>query len=593
MRGGRKHAKAKNQNEVQIVAMDGMFSTAGRPWTMYDVDHERSEDERMLKVVSYNLLADSLVDFTYMPYLDPHIADWEARKTRLLELISELDGDVLCLQEVDRTAYRDFFEPELAEKGYSGIHALRGGDYKDGCALFVRESAATMISCEAVHLKLKDHPTLDRDNVCLVAVLDVAGKKIVLATTHLVFNPKRGDVKLAQLQIVTGEIAAKATEVQACGVILCGDFNLTPDSPLYAFLSQGVLLAPNKIDRRGLSGQVGNRNTMHVQNQRTPSVRHLGAGAFVGTHWNGGHHPNWRHGTTQGMRQGKCPHCHQVEVRARMESYKGKLVCAMDPAPFCPLLVGELEQLHSYVMAQQPTQPKVSDHVEVEDILVEEKVLQVEENVAENVLQVEDGVEENVAVKSDGEDMDCNNDDEFDTKAKEDAQEASSVPLANDEYVLGAASDTEEQEVDCLMGITAELRPTRSAPPVLWTVTEPNQIGGIEVISDRSFALINPLELKSAYAQQPNHTTTGEPAFTSYHADFKGCVDYIWYGGVLGGASAIRCEGILEPPLHRDLSKSVGLPNATNPSDHIPMCALFRIGEPSAAAQVQSSQNDT
>lgn len=42
----------------------------------------------------------------------------------------------------------------------------------------------------------------------------------------------------------------------------------------------------------------------------------------------------------------------------------------------------------------------------------------------------------------------------------------------------------------------------------------------------------------SAYAHRPAPYTTGEPAFTTFHAEFKGTVDYLWFS-----RGALRCSG--------------------------------------------------
>lgn len=43
---------------------------------------------------------------------------------------------------------------------------------------------------------------------------------------------------------------------------------------------------------------------------------------------------------------------------------------------------------------------------------------------------------------------------------------------------------------------------------------------------------------KSAYAHRPAPYTTGEPAFTTFHAEFKGTVDYVWFT-----RESLRCAG--------------------------------------------------
>lgn len=71
------------------------------------------------------------------------------------------------------------------------------------------------------------------------------GQFLAVANTHVLFNPKRGDIKLAQLRLLLHHlqvlIAAAVPEDQAGHVaaMIMGDFNSKPDTPLYRFMRQG------------------------------------------------------------------------------------------------------------------------------------------------------------------------------------------------------------------------------------------------------------------------------------------------------------------------------------------------------------------
>lgn len=66
---------------------------------------------------------------------------------------------------------------------------------------------------------------------------------VCVANTHLLFNPRRGDIKLAQLAILLAEIRrlSRLPDGSAVPVVLCGDLNATPWSPLLSFLTEGCL----------------------------------------------------------------------------------------------------------------------------------------------------------------------------------------------------------------------------------------------------------------------------------------------------------------------------------------------------------------
>ena len=107
---------------------------------------------------------------------------------------------------------------------------------------------------------------LDRDNVALLLVLSPTLQpscSVCVANTHLLFNPRRGDVKLAQLMVLLSKIDQltyrRSTDVSGPPAdipsILCGDFNMMPISELYTLLNCGELAYEGLVTRT-LSGQV-------------------------------------------------------------------------------------------------------------------------------------------------------------------------------------------------------------------------------------------------------------------------------------------------------------------------------------------------
>lgn len=83
-------------------------------------------------------------------------------------------------------------------------------------------------------------PLIDRG-----AEVKEAGPPLCVANTHLLFNPRRGDVKLAQLAIMLAEIDAMKNFCKArgehCNVVFCGDLNSVPHMPLYQLITTGEL----------------------------------------------------------------------------------------------------------------------------------------------------------------------------------------------------------------------------------------------------------------------------------------------------------------------------------------------------------------
>lgn len=139
----------------------------------------------------------------------------------------------------------------MCVSGYQCEYKKRTGSKPDGCAIVFKSSRLSLLSSNPVEFLRPGDALLDRDNVGLVLLLqpkDVASSlnrfsSICVANTHLLYNPRRGDIKLAQLAILLAEISrlSRLPNGPTSPVVLCGDFNSTPLSPLYRFLTTGCL----------------------------------------------------------------------------------------------------------------------------------------------------------------------------------------------------------------------------------------------------------------------------------------------------------------------------------------------------------------
>ncbi|NWU98122.1 ANGE1 protein, partial [Upupa epops] len=136
--------------------------------------------------------------------------------------------------------------------GFACFYKRRTGMKTDGCAVCFKYSRFKLISFSPVEYFRPGLDILNRDNVGLVLLLQPllqegldlkAVSPLCVANTHLLFNPRRGDIKLTQMAMLLAEIdkIAKTTEGSYYPVILCGDLNSVPDSPLYRFIRNGEL----------------------------------------------------------------------------------------------------------------------------------------------------------------------------------------------------------------------------------------------------------------------------------------------------------------------------------------------------------------
>ncbi|KFK39180.1 hypothetical protein AALP_AA3G210600 [Arabis alpina] len=226
-------------------------SRIARDW----IDSETSpvsEDSERFTLVSYNILGDKnssyhrdLYSNVSFPYLK-----WGYRKRLICEELIRLKPDIICLQEVDK--YFDLFSM-MEKAGYAGSYMRRTGDNIDGCAMFWKADRFRVLERENIEFSQFGM----RDNVAQLSVLELRkskSRKLVLGNIHVLYNPSRGDVKLGQIRSLCSKAHLLSKKWGDIPIVLGGDFNTTPQSPLYNFLASSELNVMEH-DRRELSGQ--------------------------------------------------------------------------------------------------------------------------------------------------------------------------------------------------------------------------------------------------------------------------------------------------------------------------------------------------
>ena len=164
----------------------------------------------------------------------------------------------------------------ISYQGFGGAYKQRAGGKDDGCAMFYNKAKFDCVFRKKINLNV-GKGVLQRDNVAILMMLrpktsmwapldpgkaPVAPPAICVVTTHILFNMKRGDVKLAQLAYILaaadrlieeyrGDAVTNAgmayQDKPVGGIIFSGDFNLEPFSPLYEYLLRGSLVSSAAI----------------------------------------------------------------------------------------------------------------------------------------------------------------------------------------------------------------------------------------------------------------------------------------------------------------------------------------------------------
>jgi len=257
------------------------YSVGPRRWESTSYGKKRNVEEQAkgkgsprafrFTFVSYNILSQSCLEDNKHLYdaSPPEVLEWDHRKHNLLKEIMHFKADIISLQEVNQNVYDEFFKPNMEMQGYKGVYKRRTGEEKqDGCAIFYHAEKFELKKTLPVDFN-RGVEILDRDNIALLIMLqpkkDWTGgqdMRLCVATTHLLFNPKRGDIKLAQLAVLLAELDRFTRKGIEPGTgmplyhpsILCGDFNAVPYSEIYRLVHRGRLKYENLVSK-DISGQ--------------------------------------------------------------------------------------------------------------------------------------------------------------------------------------------------------------------------------------------------------------------------------------------------------------------------------------------------
>ncbi|KAF0699356.1 Aste57867_10072 [Aphanomyces stellatus] len=205
-------------------------------------------------VAQLNILASNLAKPDRFPYVPPELLAWETRKDILMKQLEALQADILCLGEC--SDYWTFFRPSFLALGYDSVYVKRpsahtstwsGEKKQDGCGIFFRQSKFRLKEVESVNFRDQ------HDRVALLLLLqEIATDQLVLVgTTHLWWNSRKVDHQMKQLVELNQEMTQMTATIRtkygpllrqgSVPIVLCGDFNNSPTSPLYHYMENNFL----------------------------------------------------------------------------------------------------------------------------------------------------------------------------------------------------------------------------------------------------------------------------------------------------------------------------------------------------------------
>jgi len=244
--GGTKNSNNNDDGNIKQDSMKPLRTVEFLGWRPR-LGQKSNKTSTEIKVMNYNILSQDLLErhmYLYRNHL-PHVLPWSYRSPLLLQEIVYHSPDILCLQEVEKSEFTDFFS-QLETLGYRGIFKKKTHNKTDGCAIYFNTRKFELVEWTGVDY-YRDHvQTLNRDNVGLLVRLKLksnsSNNELIVATTHLLYNPRRSDVRVSQTQVLLAELdRMRRQRNPPLDVILTGDFNSLPESQVLKLLIRGWL----------------------------------------------------------------------------------------------------------------------------------------------------------------------------------------------------------------------------------------------------------------------------------------------------------------------------------------------------------------
>jgi len=278
------------------------------------IQEDVSPDKERIRVLSWNTLCDKYASSTLYGYTPASALSWEYRRDSIMQEFHERDADILCLQETAMDAFDNYFNPELAKKGYRGVFYpktrvkhMTGKDQQavDGCSIFYKSDRYILLDKQLVDfrqtainrpdMKSADdvfNRVMPKDTIAVYCFFEsrFTGNRFIVVNAHLCWESFLPDVKAVQtgilMELVTKQSerytrrppipieekrltksSVEGSEVQEfpepapsqeyrsntdIPLLLCGDYNSMADSSVYELLEKGRI-PPDHADLKGHS----------------------------------------------------------------------------------------------------------------------------------------------------------------------------------------------------------------------------------------------------------------------------------------------------------------------------------------------------
>lgn len=233
-----------------------------------------------IRLMSYNVLADLYLDLKlkqndlYFPYCPKDYQDCAYRYPVLLREIPGYQADIIFLQEVDERLWLRFLPEIMRNYGYNCHFKKKGLQANEGLVICYRKEQFNYFESHDMWLPDLLNTDAHPENADVVELLESSEQLkamfiskpaviqmlalvtgglsgcdniLLLANTHLYFNPRYEIIRILQALLcarwimhVAANYAKREPNLRS-HVLFAGDFNSTPEGPVYELLSKGFI----------------------------------------------------------------------------------------------------------------------------------------------------------------------------------------------------------------------------------------------------------------------------------------------------------------------------------------------------------------
>jgi endonuclease/exonuclease/phosphatase family metal-dependent hydrolase len=168
---------------------------------------------------------------------------WERRQAVFIETIAQVQPDIIGMQELYQRQADHVIE-HLPDYAWFGIDR-RGGHGDEHVGIFYRRDRFTVL--DSGDFWLSETPgvagSITWGNLFPRLVSwglfedKATGRRFHVLNTHLPYRAEDGEARLNAARLIAAWIARLPSDA---AVVLIGDFNVTPDGPVHALLSDGL-----------------------------------------------------------------------------------------------------------------------------------------------------------------------------------------------------------------------------------------------------------------------------------------------------------------------------------------------------------------